>query len=206
MVTYTISLMRITTEFLYTILLVTFCTLIYIKTKEIYKITQHKGIKYFRYVFLLFALTYIARLFFALFHLGLILTQTHIMRFGMLSIIPVGYLSTLTIFYLAYSLIHNKIPYDIFLISANLIATIITILAFITRNPLMIFGIQFIIMSIVIIFLIISKKNIKNIYLLLALFWLINLINLPYIFTIIIQIISIIIFATIYYKVKKWIK
>ncbi len=206
MITYTVSLLRIATEFLYTILLVTFCFLIYSKTKEIYEITKHKGIKYFRYVFILFALTYIARLIFALFHLGLILTQNHITRFGMFAIIPVGYLSTLTIFYLAYSLIYKKIPHEIFLISANLIATLIAVLAFITRNPLMIFGLQFLLILTTITLLIKSKKNIKNIYLLLALFWLINLINLPYLFTLIIQVISIIIFATIYYKVKKWVK
>ena len=48
---------------IYSLVVIISCFLIYFKTKELYELTSHKGIKYFRNTFLFFGITHIARLF-----------------------------------------------------------------------------------------------------------------------------------------------
>ncbi len=53
---------EIITEFTYFLLVVIISLYIYLKTKEIYELTKHKGIYHFRQIFLYFALAYVFRL------------------------------------------------------------------------------------------------------------------------------------------------
>jgi len=65
-------------ELVYSVILTISCLIIYFKTSEIYKLTSHKGIKYFRMTFLFFAASYFLRFFTKMFVLGLIFTGTRL--------------------------------------------------------------------------------------------------------------------------------
>ena len=49
-------------ESVFSLVVIAACFMIYFKTKEIYELSQHKGLKYFRYVFLFFGITYLSRI------------------------------------------------------------------------------------------------------------------------------------------------
>lgn len=51
-------------EILFSIIIVISCLIIYFRTKELYELTLHKGIKYFRFAFLFFAFGFIIKLLF----------------------------------------------------------------------------------------------------------------------------------------------
>ncbi|MCK5698655.1 MAG: hypothetical protein KAH93_02325, partial [Candidatus Aenigmarchaeota archaeon] len=92
-------------------------------------------------------------------------------------------------------------------------------LAFVSRSPALVSMIQFL-MLLFIIILIMTKKHKKGkkrlpmraVYFLISLFWLINLFVLgpgrviPFELELSLQIISVIVFFIIYYKVAKWVK
>ncbi len=54
-------------ELIYSLIIVISCSVIYIKTKELYELTSHKGIKYFRNAFLFFGIAYLSRMILRLF-------------------------------------------------------------------------------------------------------------------------------------------
>src|SRR4030042_2689037 len=98
-------------EFVYTLIIVVFCGIIYWKTKEIYELTKYKGIKYFRNTFLFLGLSYLLRF---VTHMAMMTTRAldyFIPRNAMMGItqLPVGNLSTMALFYLMYSLIWKRI-------------------------------------------------------------------------------------------------
>jgi len=47
-----------------------FCLLLYFKTREVYSLTKHTGIKYFRDAFLFFGFAYLLRFLFSIFFLS----------------------------------------------------------------------------------------------------------------------------------------
>ena len=49
-------------EIVYSIIMITTCLIIYFRTKEVHKLSQYKGIKYFRLSFLFFAISFLLRL------------------------------------------------------------------------------------------------------------------------------------------------
>ncbi|MFH0798196.1 MAG: hypothetical protein V1906_02170 [Candidatus Woesearchaeota archaeon] len=51
-------------EILFSIIIVASCLIIFFRTKELYELTLHKGIKYFRFAFLFFAFGFIMKLLF----------------------------------------------------------------------------------------------------------------------------------------------
>jgi len=67
-------------EFIYTSLIVLLCFYVDYKTKEIYELTKHKGIKYFRNAFLFFGLSYGLRFMVLILQLGLIVLDKIIPR------------------------------------------------------------------------------------------------------------------------------
>jgi len=169
------------TELIYTLIIVFFCFLVYFKTREIYNLTKHKGIFYFRNTFLFFGLAYASRLFLHLLMIGRIAFDYVVPRMALMpfSHLIVAYFSTMALLYLAYSLIWKKIKVEHFLIFANIIAIFIAVVAFFLRNPMIVSLIQLLLLLITL--LIIIKKNskkiskIKALYFLIALFWLLNL-------------------------------
>ena len=48
-------------ELIYSFLIIAVCLIIYFETKQIYRLSSHKGIKYFRYTFLFFAISYLLK-------------------------------------------------------------------------------------------------------------------------------------------------
>lgn len=208
-------------ELAYTFIVVVLCFLVYYKTREIYDLTGYKGIKYFRRAFLFFGLAYAFRLFLHTLLISKIAFDFILpmrMMFPLCTLI-VAYLSTMALLYLAYSTIWKRINFEHFLHISNIIALIVAWLAFVSRSPALVSMIQFL-MLLFIIILIITKKHKKGkkrlpmraVYFLISLFWLINLFVLgpgrviPFELELSLQIISVIVFFIIYYKVAKWVK
>ena len=211
---------RFGSEFVYTLIIVFLCFLIYYKTKEVYDLTKHKGIHYFRNTFLFFGLAYISRFILHLLLIANVTLDIYLPRRFFLPIImlPVGYLSTMALFYLMYSLVWRKISNKHFIIFSNLFAVLFCIVAFVSKSPYIISILQLILLvfTIIISFTIFKKRKrvsqTRILYLLVILFWIINLIVLsPRIFflfdvKILFQILSVVIFILIYYKVVRWVK
>ncbi len=213
--------MRFGTEFVYTLIVVFLCFLVYYKTREIYNLTKYKGIGYFRIAFLFFGLAYASRF---ILHL---LTFTSRLIFDLfiprrimfpIVMIPTGYLSTMAIFYLAYSTAWKKIKYKHFIVFSNTVAILVSAIAFISRSNILLSLVQLVLLICTII--ISAKKHKKGkrrsytraLYFLISIFWLINLFLLspirfvPYEVKGILQLISITVFVAIFYKVAKWAK
>ncbi len=218
---YMLSTISPGTEVLYAIVVLFLCLMVYLKTREVYILSKHKGISFFRYAFLFFGLAYASRLilYFTIFDEP---SLRHIMRAGK-TILPVfnlvvAYFSTMAILYLTYSLIWKKIETEHFLTLANITALFVGILAFIYRSPTLVMIIQSVLIVIMAIITIRTHKkskkktHTKTLYLMIAVFWLINLFALspksliPFEVKSIIQLISIGIFVAIYHKVTKWTK
>lgn len=211
--------LRFGSEFAYTVVIVFLCFLIYYKTKEVYDLTKHKGIHYFRNTFLFFGLSYVSRF---ILHLLLIAGRTldiYIPRRFFLPIImvPVGYLSTMAIFYLTYSTIWKKVKYKHFIVFSNTIAILVSVIALITKSPIIVSILQLLLVAFTLIisakkYKKVKKTHIRGLYLLISIFWLINLFVLgpkrviPFEFKVVFQIISIMVFIVIYHKVTKWTK
>lgn len=206
-------------ELIYTILIVMMCFLIYVKTKEIYELTKHKAIKYFRTAFLFFGLAYLTGFILHMFSFTIRFLDIYFPRHIMFPIvmIPVSYFGTMAIFYISYSTIWKRIKWKYFFLFSNIMAIFVSATAFISRSPLLIALIQLLLLFFTIIILVIKKKKTKKIhtislYYLVSLFWLVNLfaINpsrfLPIEIKIILEIVSVLVLGIIVYKVLKWVK
>jgi hypothetical protein len=213
-------------ELVYTIVILILCLLIYFKTKEIYELTKHKGIWFFRYSFLFFGLAYFSRLILYI----MIMAGNFFMSesFGhRLQILPLlnlvtAYFSTMAILYLTYTTIWKKVSIESFLIVSNIISIVIATVAFIFISPFIVSLIQLLLLIPTIIISINSKEKkekkthttyTKTLFFLITSFWLISLfiVNnphnpIPYWINILLELISLVIFFAIYYKVIKWVK
>jgi len=212
-------------ELIYFFIIIACSLIIYFSTREIYQLTYHKGIKYFRMSFLFFAIAYFLR--FAIKFLSISFNLPIIREFnpkflGMFSLLAFMYASTMAIFYL-YSSIRwekfNKNPARIYLL--HFLAIIISIISILINNITLLLIIQVLLFSFIVIFNYIlykrSKKDPKNkgnikqlhfIYVLLFIFWILNLIDiiLPNFLEVVrafIYLISTALFLIILYKVIK---
>jgi len=196
------------------------CLIIYLKTSEIYKLTSHKGIKYFRMTFLFFGISYFLRFFTKMFLLGLIFTGTalHVRQFISLTSLLLLYTSFMATLYLLYGLSRKRLgkilpeTTDILHVIAILLSAIIVFL-----------GIPIILIAIILVLLLYllfvgfsdymkSKKKASSqfyiVYFLLILFSMLNTVDIliPDVFGVIqtlIYIFSISLFLLILYKVLK---
>lgn len=209
------------TELVYTIVILIFCFLVYIKTREIYDLTKHKGIQFFRYAFMFFGLAYASRLFLYLMifgsdnMFGFFMTRRTMMP---VSNLVVAYFSTMAILYLTYSTVWKRINSEHFLTFSNIIALFIAVAAFVSRSTLTVLLIQVALMGFAA--FIIFKNHEKDkkrfgtkaLYLLIFAFWLLSLFVLqsrrilPFEAEVAFQLISIAVFVAIYHKVAKWVK
>ena len=211
---------RIIPELIYTIIIVSLCFLIYYKTKDIYDLTKHKGIHYFRNIFVFFGLAYLSRFILLLFFTATTTLDMYFPKriFMPIVMIPISYLSTMALFYLMYSLIWRKIKYKHFLIFSNSLAVIFSIIAFISTSPMTLFLLQSVLIILIITAIFLNEGKNKKVsktkllYVLILFFWVMNVFVLvPKCILsletkIVFQILSIIIFVLIYYKVAKWVK
>ena len=208
-----------TAELIFTIIAVIFCFLIFFKTREIYNLTKYKGIKYFRDAFLFLGMSYVIRFLFSLILFSTFAFDFLIPKkmFMALSIFPLGYFSTMGIFYMVLSLVWKSVNNKKILFIGHAIAILLSIIAFITRSHFILLYLQcFLIM--VIFVLIFAKKElghisqIKVMYLLISTLWLINLFIVdrirpfPFEIEVTFQMISLAVFITVYCKITKWLK
>lgn len=206
-------------ELIYTLLIIFFCILIYFKTKEIYDLSKHKGIFYFRTTFLFLATSYFIRFIMIILKLNLsrpMNTSSYFFLFGIL----ITYTSTLAIISLFLSNCWKKFKSKYIYYYANLVALLISIISYVLHEPQIMVLIQLILFITTISLAIKTHNNKKNkhfsnliiIYILLFLFWFIGMmplgmkLQIPFEYIIPTQILSILIFIIIYFKVRKKIK
>ncbi len=205
-------------ELLYTLIIVIICFMIYFLTKEIYDLTKHKGIKHFRSAFFFFGLAYISSF---LVYLFMFSTWTMDMMgprrsLWMISLVPLSYFSTLAIMNLAYSTAWKDIDENKFIWLAVTVSFIVSLVVLIMHAPMILFLFQVFLLILILIsvFRKRSKKmlQMRIMYLLLAAFWIMNLLAigssrfLREDVRLIIQASSIIIFSILLYKVIKWVR
>lgn len=221
-----LMLERFIAESVFSFIVVLLSFLIYYQTREIYSLTKHRGIFYFRNTFLLFGLAYLTRFIISLAMLNMIAIDFVMPRqmFFPLMIVPVGYLSTLALFFLAYSTVWKnfkaKNSEKIFLWGFNLAAVIVAVVSMLYRSPFLMSLIQMGLMVFILLSFAVGKKKTKKthitkmsiFYYLLIAFWILNMFTLSpgrymsHDIRITIQIFSSLIFIVLYFKVKKWIK
>ena len=182
--------------------------LIYHKTKEIYDLTKHDGIKHFRNIFLYFALAYLFRLG----HIFLIFVgelPRHVRGFSLLF---VGYFSTMAILSLAMTVVTRHFKFNNTTLLLHAIALLASIFVFITRSHPYLVIFQTILFAIALLFVFIkSHKAVSSnrvTYILLFLFWIINIIAftrslLPLRLRIPLYVVSSLVFLWVYLRVKK---
>lgn len=210
---------RLVVELSYTLIVVFLCFTIYYKTREIYDLTKHEGINYFRITFLFFGFAYIFRFISVLLKLMVITFDIDFPRqiFGIFSLVLIGYFSTMAILSLTYSILWRKLPIKHIFLLFNVIAVLISSIAFISRSSFILTLAQAVLLiftTIIITYYIISKSRkisrLYILYILFFLFWIVNLIALgprrllPIEIQTVFQIISIFVIGIIYHRVAKW--
>ena len=204
-------------EFLYFIIVFSLCLIIYFRTRDIYKLTKHTGIFHFRNIFLYFSLAYLFRLL----HVGIIF-HLFSFRFPMMwhpvSLLVVGYFSTMAILSVVMASFVRKTSQNKFLINSllNIIAIALSVVVFLTRSPHIMVIIQAVVFLIA--FFFVLKKNVKGfmsktkiIYTLLFVFWVINVLLfarglVPIGLRIPLYVLSVGVFISIFIKVQKRLK
>ena len=213
------------TEILYSFIIIVCSLMIYFGTKELYELSSHKGIKYFRQAFLFFAFAYFFRSFikFALIYFNVgeifdISQRTLWFGVGQVTLFIFMYFSSMAIFYLLYSVMWkrwNGNSEKIYLF--HLLAFVISISIILFRNPLVYLGMNFLLLFFVIATFYVSreqskqkrtKHNLHVIYVLLFSFWILNIIdilipNFFQIFQLFIYLASSGIFLAMLYRVLK---
>jgi len=209
---------RLAVELGYTLIIVFICLLIYLKTKEIYDLTNHKGIYYFRNTFLFFGLAYLFRFIFMSFLLTKITFDVYhpFGLFMIFSLVLSGYCSTMAILSLTYSTIRKKLPLKNFTLTSNVIAIFISVVALVSRLPFFLMLSQAVLLIFTVSYLLYNKSwkisQLFILYFMLFLFWILDLFalgsmkHLQFEITIVLQILSIAVIGIIYYKVVKWIR
>jgi len=204
-------LASILTESVYTLVISVLCFAIFMKTKEISDISRYRGIQFFRYSFLFFGIAYLSRLLLIAFAFQV--SRRVIMP---LSMLITAYFSTMALMALAYSTIWKKIPEHSFWVSSQIIAIVLLAVILVFQNMQLMLLIQLGLFLIAIVIVEASKRKkfskMRMVYLLLFLFWLVNLliighrgqVNLG--LRISLQVVSVLIFLFVYFRVTNKIK
>lgn len=210
---------RLSVEIAYTLIVVILCFTIYYKTRELYDLTKHEGISHFRITFLFFGLAYISRFILFLTVLMGITFDIHFPRniFAVFPLVFSGYFSTMAILSLSYSILWKKIQVKHTFLLFNVIAVLISGVAFISRSPFLLTLAQAVLLiftAMIIVYYIIRKSGkisqLYILYFLFFIFWIVNLFTLgprrliPFEIQTVFQILSIFVIGIIYYKVGKW--
>lgn len=213
---------KLAAELGYTLIVVFLCFMIYFKTREIYDLSKHEGINYFRITFLFFALAYIFR-FLHIFSILVNITYDNDLLMGIFRSFPFslvfnGYFSTLAILSMTYSIIWKNMHIKHTLLLFNIIAILISGIAFISRSPFILILAQAVLLiftvTLACYYYIKSRKfsQLFILYVLFLLFWVVNLLTLgpqrliSFEIQTVFQIISISVIGIIYHKVAKWTK
>jgi hypothetical protein len=195
------------------------CLLVYFKTREIYSLTKHEGIRYFRDAFLFFGLSYLLRFLFELSRFSMTFFDLDISRevVGPIFIFLLGYFSTMAILYLIFTSLWKRLSGKNFLIAGHVVAVILSVVTFLTRSHILLVILQALLLVTALILGLISKNVKKKIsktkilYVLIFALWLINLFvlerrRLPFDISLLFEIISLAVLVALYYRITKWIK
>jgi hypothetical protein len=202
-------------ELVYTIVVMFLCAAIYYKTRDIYEISRHEGIKHFRNAFLFFGLAYLTRFllhFLMITRLAMEIDFGHrLVHFSFLAL--TGYFSSMAIFQIIYCTVWKRISANSFIFIANTIAILFSVISIITRSPQILTALQTLLLILGAILIYVGRKgpaHSRGLYMLTMVLWLLNLYLLsprwlvPPGAKIFLQIGSIIVFGVIYHKVTKW--
>ena len=208
-------------DLIYSFVIILCSLMIYYSTKEMYELSSYKGIKYFRYAFLFFAIAYLFKSFikFMLVYFGASRIIDLNPRFmGPLTLFIFMFFGTLAIFYLVYSLLWKKWNErsEIILGIFYLLSIIISFIIITTKQVWVFIATSIFIFAISLFGMYLTKKqskdkkkknNIHTIYTLLFTFWILNMIEVliptQQIFQLILYLASLGVFLTILYKVVK---
>jgi len=203
------------TDSIYSFVIVFVSLMIYKATKELFDLTNHKGIKFFRFAFLFFALAYTFRFLAQFIVISLGHPRSFSTQLGMLSITSLFffiYASTAAISYLWASNHWRWFEKSFSMPLLHICALLISFLGIATQNATLIVTIQLIIIT-TLALTSYQKKNkdaqkLRFLYVLLAVFWALNFIDLllPRIFVqtrLIIYLSSISLFLILLQKVIK---
>ena len=177
-------------EIFYSLIIIISSLLIYFSTIEIYKLSSHKGLKYFRNAFLFFALAYFFR--FVIQFIIIIFNLQRIFHFhpyaiGLITLFVFMYASTMAMFYLLYSVMWKKLPKAYENIYAlHLIALVISLISISTQHVLILLGLQAFVLLFISIESYESYEKSKNrkisslyvIYMMLFIFWILNIVDI----------------------------
>ena len=203
-------------EIIYSFVIIACSLMIYFGTRELYRLSSHKGIKYFRQAFLFFALAYFFRSFIkiALFYFEISELRKILPIFGNITLFIFMYFSSMAIFYLLYSVMWKKWKSKLTVYFLHIISLAIALTTLLFQNPLIYFLINILLFSFISFTVFISFKQSKKkkspnlyiIYLMLLVFWIFNILdilipNFLQAFQLFIYIISLGIFLLIFYKV-----
>lgn len=206
-------------EFFYSLVIFLTTLFIYFNTKQIYDLTKHKGLNFFRKAFIFFGFAYFVRfLLYLLFISDITLSFCSKNLLIPIVISLMCFFSTLAIFNIGYSIFWKRIENKNIIILFNIIAVIFAIIAYFLNSLITTAIIQSLIILILFICVILPNKQkkkfsqMKLLYLLIMIFWIVNLLSLSLKKVILFElkmgfhIISIIIIIVIYYKISKWLK
>ncbi len=203
-------------EIVYSFVIIICSLMIYFGTKELYLLTSHRGIKYFRLSFLFFAFAYFFRSFIKiiLFYFEKSELITFLPIFGSITLFTFMYFSSMAIFYLLYSVMWKKWKSQLTSYLFHLIAITIatTTLLFRSRTSYLLINLILFIFISVAVYLSYKQSrknkslNLYIIYLMLFIFWIFNILdvlipNFLKTFQLFIYLISLGIFLLIFYKV-----
>jgi hypothetical protein len=208
-------------ELLYSFIIILCSLMIYHGTKELYDLSSHKGIKYFRQSFLFFAGAYFLRSFikFIIMYFNIReIREFSPMFFGSVTLFLFIYLSSLAMFYLLYSIMWKKWNGNsnkIYIF--HVIALLISFVSIYFNNPVIYLLLNIFLFLFILITVYLTHRNSKTklkknhlfvIYLLLFAFWILNVIDILIpeflqMFQLLIYLISSGIFLLILYRVIK---
>jgi hypothetical protein len=209
------------TELIYSFVVIVCSLMIYFATKEMYELSAHKGIKYFRQSFLLFAIAYFVKSF-----IKILLSYFGASRIidvnpgfvGIITLFIFMYFSSLAVFYLVYSIMWKKWNGKIGILGIfHILSIAIAFISITTRQIEVLLGVNLFILIIAIFGIYTASKESKNkkkknglhvIYILLFIFWILNIIEVLIpsflqFYQTLIYLASLGVFLTILYKVLK---
>jgi hypothetical protein len=208
-------------EIIYSFVIIICSLMIYFGTKEIYDLSSYKGIKYFRQAFLFFGIAYLCRFFIEFivisFNLHGIL-DIYPLMLGYVALFVFMYLSSISIFYLIYSVSWKKWKDKSKMVYIfHIIAILIALASIFFNNQIFYIGLNILLLISAVILISVAwynqrnklkKNNLFFIYFLLFIFFILNVFNiLVPIFLeslkLLIYLISLGIFLVILYKVLK---
>jgi len=206
-------------ELLFTVVAVAFCFAIYYRTKGIYDLTKYEGIRYFRDSFLFFGLSYATRFLF-----GLMMFSRADLDFFLphwvlapLFILPMGYFSTVAIFYLLFSLVWKEFDNRRMLIFGHAVSLMLPAIAFLTESHLILVYLQAALLVFAMGTLFSVRRERKRVtptrvwYLLVFALWLFSLLSIGprrdlFRLNIFFQAISLLVFLALYHRISQRIK